>query len=183
MNDIVSPWRYTTDLRASNQEKNVFLGQTPRGETPGHAMRLALLREVAPHLGLKLNEKPAKAASDIDEALGTFSKQTTDGIFIIGSGLFREPCKKIVTISIQKKLPLWGCESEQGFLSSYRADEYHYGSRGAWYVDKILKGTKPTDLPVERPIKFKFTINLKTAKQIGLSIPQWTLMKADEVIK
>ena len=66
---------------------------------------------------------------------------------------------------------------------SYSASSVDMYRRAAVYVDKILKGTKPADLPVEQPIKFEFVVNLKTAKQIGLIIPQWTLMKADRVIQ
>jgi len=65
----------------------------------------------------------------------------------------------------------------------YGADELERYRQVAWYIDKILKGSKPADLPVQQPMKFEFVINLKTAKQIGLEIPQWTLMKADRVIK
>ena len=72
---------------------------------------------------------------------------------------------------------------EAGGLVSYTANDADNFRRAAYYVDRILKGTKPADLPVEQPKKFEFVINLKTAKQIGLPIPQWTLMKADKVIK
>ena len=72
---------------------------------------------------------------------------------------------------------------EAGGLISYAADISTMFRRAATYVDKILKGTKPADLPVEQPMKFELVINLKAAKQIGLTIPQWTLMKADRVIK
>ena len=65
----------------------------------------------------------------------------------------------------------------------YGADSAENYRRVAYFVDRILKGAKPADLPVEQPMKFEFVINLKTAKQIGLTIPQWTLMKADKVIK
>ena len=66
---------------------------------------------------------------------------------------------------------------------SYGANSVDMYRRAAVYVDKILKGTKPADLPVEQPMKFEFVINLKTAKQISLTIPQWTLMKADRVLR
>jgi len=72
---------------------------------------------------------------------------------------------------------------DDGGLMSYGHSTPDMFRRAALYVDKILKGRKPTDLPVEQPMKFEFVINLKTAKQIGLEIPQWTLMKADRVIK
>jgi putative ABC transport system substrate-binding protein len=66
---------------------------------------------------------------------------------------------------------------------SYGADQAESYQRVAYFVDRILKGAKPADLPVEQPMKFEFVINLNTAKQIGLTIPQWTLMKADRVIR
>ena len=164
--------------------RRVALLHNARGENPAHAKELAVVREAAPHLGLKLIEKPAKSVSDVDEALRTLSKQTVDGIFIIQSGLFIEPCERIAGIAMQKRLPLAGCEAvEQGVLLSYYPDGYRIGHRGAWYVDRILKGTKPQDLPVEAPMKFEFIINLKTAKQIGLTIPPNVLVRADKVIR
>jgi len=164
--------------------RRVVLLYNARGENPGHAKNLAVVREVAPNLGLKPIEKPAKSVSDVDEVLRTLSKQTADGIFIIFSGLFTESCKRIGAIAMQKRLPLSGCEVvEQGVLLSYVPDGYRTGYRGAWYVDRILKGTKPEDLPVEAPTKFELIINLKAAKQIGLTIPPNVLARADRVIR
>lgn len=114
----------------------------------------------------------------------TLSKQTADGVFIIGSGLFSEPCLRITAIAIQKKLPITGCQgAEQEVFFFYDPDGYRIGHRGAWYVDRILKGTKPEELPVEQPKKFEFVINLKTAKQIGVTVPPNVLARADRVIR
>jgi len=167
--------------------RRVALLHNARGENPMHAARLNVVREIAPRIGLTLQEKPAKSVGDIDQALRNVSKETSDGIFIICSGLFSEPFKKIVTVAAQKKLPVWNCFPEQtgtqGALISYHPDTYRNGYRGAWYVDKILKGTKPADLPVEQPTRFELVINLKAAKQIGLTIPPNVLVRADRVIK
>jgi putative tryptophan/tyrosine transport system substrate-binding protein len=163
--------------------QRVVLLYNARGENPGQAMSLAVVKEVAPKLGLRLTEKPIRSAGEADEAVLSVSKETTDGIFTINSGLFGEPCKKFIAIAMQKRLPLTGCAIELGALLSYEPDRYRNGHRGAWYVDRILKGARPQDLPVEAPMKFELMINLKTAKQIGVTIPQSMLYRADKVIK
>jgi putative ABC transport system substrate-binding protein len=165
--------------------RRVTLLYNARGENPGHARNLALVREVAPKLGLTLNENPAKSVADVDEILRRVSKENSDGIFIICSGLFSESYKRINAVAIQQKLPTWGCSAEQSFeaLVSYSADRFRTGHRGAWYVERILKGAKPAELPVEQPTKFELWINLKTAKQIGLTIPPNVLARADRVIR
>jgi putative ABC transport system substrate-binding protein len=166
--------------------RRVVLLYNARGENPEHARRLALVRETASKLGLKLDEKPAKSVEDIDDALRNVSKQKSDGIFLLCSSLFGDRSKKINDVAIQKKLPAYECGSGGGStdrLLFYEPDRYSNGHRGAWYVDRVLKGAKPSDLPVEAPRKFELVINLKTAKQIGVTIPQSVLYKADKVIK
>jgi putative ABC transport system substrate-binding protein len=166
--------------------RRVTLLYNARGENPAHAIRAALIREVAPKLGLKLNEKPAKSVADIDDALRTVSKQNSDGIFVICSGLFADRTKKINEVAIQKKLPAYECDPEGRYADAllfYDSDRYSIGHRGAWYVDRVLKGAKPADLPVEQPMKFEFVINLKIAKQIGLTIPPEVLARANRIIR
>jgi putative tryptophan/tyrosine transport system substrate-binding protein len=94
--------------------------------------------------------------------------------------------KRIADLATQNQLPLMAEGSdfvEAGALASYATNDTENFKRAAVFVDKILKGAKPSDLPVEQPMKFELVINLKTAKQIGVTIPQWTLTKADRVIK
>jgi putative tryptophan/tyrosine transport system substrate-binding protein len=158
-----------------------------RGENPGHEMNLNMLRESAPKLDVKLIAKPIKAISDLDASLQTLSKDTTDGVFVIAASMFRTRFNKIVPAAMQKKLPVMGAEAfhvtEEGALLFYDSDRFRIGQRMAWYVDRILKGTKPQELPIEAPTYFELVINLKTAKQIGLTIPKPVLARADKVIK
>ena len=181
-----------TDVEMQGKRLEVFKEAVPtlrrvavlynaRGENPGHANSLALVQKVAPALGLKLIEKPVKSAADIERALASVSKDTTDGLFIICSSLFRDPIKKMPAVAIQKRLALTGCRvpdvTEQGDSAVLCGRYIPLGHRGAWYVDRILKGTKPQDLPVEASTYFELVINLKTAKQIGLTIPPNVLGK------
>jgi putative ABC transport system substrate-binding protein len=134
-----------------------------------------------------LQEKPIKAAGDVDDSLRSISREATDGIFVIPASMFRTGFDKIAVVAIQKKLPVMGTEAshatEDGALLFYDSDRYRIGQRLAWYVDRILKGTKPQDLPVEAPTYFELIINVKTAKQIGVIIPPNVLARADRVIK
>jgi putative ABC transport system substrate-binding protein len=158
-----------------------------RVDAPHHTMSLEVVRKASPSLGLKLIEKPIRAPAEVEPALSTVSKDNAGGIFMICSGLFRDVHSRIGASALKKKIPLMGCfepmRAEYGGLVEYDTDRYRIGHRGAWYVDRILKGARPQDLPVETPTKFELVINLKTAKQIGLTIPPNVLARADKVIK
>jgi putative ABC transport system substrate-binding protein len=106
-------------------------------------------------------------------------------VTITNNPLFRNS-KRITDLALKNRLPSMYEGStwvDAGGLMSYSANDLELFRRAATYVDKILKGAKPVDLPVEQPTKFELVINLKTAKQIGVTIPQWMLVKADRVIK
>ncbi|HYQ97211.1 MAG TPA: ABC transporter substrate-binding protein, partial [Candidatus Nitrosocosmicus sp.] len=158
-----------------------------RGDNPQHARSLAAVQKVAPTLGLQLSERPIKSASDIEQTLSWVSGNPTDGLFPICTSLFLESFKNITTFTMQKRLPVMGCSasdvSELSALLSYDSDRYRLGQRAGAYVGRILKGIKPQDLPVEAPTYFALVINLKTAKQIGLTIPVNVLERANRMIK
>ena len=123
---------------------------------------------------------------DLEGAFLAATKGRNDALITItNANLFLQQ-KRIADLAIKNKLPSMFQGStwvDSGGLMSYSTDELGAFRRAATYVDKILKGTKPADLPVEQTTKFEFVINLKTAKQIGLNIPQSVLFRADKVIK
>jgi putative ABC transport system substrate-binding protein len=123
---------------------------------------------------------------DLDGAFQTAVKGRVNALITVTSAPLFLQRKRIADLAIKNRLPTLYQGSawvEAGGLMSYSTDDLVIYRRAAMYVDKILKGTKPADLPIEQPTKFEFVINLKTAKQIGLTIPQSVLYRADKVIK
>jgi ABC-type uncharacterized transport system substrate-binding protein len=123
---------------------------------------------------------------DLEGAFRAAIKARVNALIAVTNAALNPQIKTVVNFSIKNRLPLMVEGSnfvEVGGLLSYATNDADSYRRVAVFVDKILKGRKPADLPVEQPMRFEFVINLKTAKQIGLTIPQWTLMKADKVIQ
>jgi len=137
-------------------------------------------------LRLTLQPWEVRAADDFDRIFAALNKERPDGLYVGGGPLMVANQKRTVGFALKSRLPSVYTNREcvdAGGLMSYGADLADSYRRVAYYVDKILKGAKPADLPVEQPTKFDLAINLKTAKQIGLTIPQSVLYRADKVIK
>jgi putative ABC transport system substrate-binding protein len=155
---------------------------------PGDVLQVKEVLPVAAR-ALKLTIQPWKirSADDFDRVFAAMGKQRTDGFYVHPSGpLMTANQKRIVGFALKSRLPsmyFYREAAEEGGLMSYGADRADSYRRVAVLVDKILKGAKPADLPVEQPTKFEMVINLKTAKQIGVTIPQSMLYRADMVIK
>jgi ABC-type uncharacterized transport system substrate-binding protein len=137
---------------------------------------------------LKLTIQPweIRTADDFEKVFAALNKERPDGFYVIASPLIFANVKRIVGFALKSRLPSMYSRREDveaGGLMSYNADLAHSYRRVAYFVDKILKGAKPADLPVEQPTKFELIINLKTAKQIDLTIPQRVLGRADKVIR
>ena len=123
---------------------------------------------------------------DLEDVFRAAVKARVSALISVRAGVLLPYTKTIADLAIKNRLPLMFEGSglvEAGGLMSYSPNDTEFHRRAATYVDKILKGAKPADLPVEQPMKFEFVINLKTAKQIGLTIPQTVLYRADRVIK
>jgi putative ABC transport system substrate-binding protein len=137
-------------------------------------------------LGLTLQHWEVRSAENFERVLASLSKQRPDGLYASSGPLMCTNQKRIFGLTLKGRLPSIYYDRESvdaGGLMSYGADIGESYRRVATYVDKILKGAKPADLPVERPTKFELIINLKAAKQIGLTIPPSVLARADKVIR
>jgi putative ABC transport system substrate-binding protein len=144
------------------------------------------IEAVSQGLDIEIQSLPAGTLDDFDRALAEISRKSPDAVLVARSQVIMTHRERIIGLATKKRLPTIFPEREfvnVGGLMSYGADTRDLYRRAATYVDKILKGANAGELPIERPIKFAFVINLKTAKQIGLAIPPNVLARADRVIR
>ena len=144
------------------------------------------IQTVAQSLGIEVSPVDARAAGEIERAVTAFARGSNSGLIVTASGASSGHRKLIITLAARHRLPAVYCyrfDVTDGGLISYGPDVVDQFRRAAGYVDRILKGENPADLPVQAPTKFELVINLKTAKTLGLTIPTTVLARADEVIE
>jgi putative ABC transport system substrate-binding protein len=155
--------------------------------TPGTVLDVKDVLPVAARaLGLTIQPWEVRDADGFEKVFAALNKQRPDGLYLSGGRLMNDSQTRVVGFALKSRLPstyYYREAVDAGGLMYYGADLADSYRRVATYVDKILKGAKPGDLPVEQPTKFELAINLKTAKQIGITIPQKVLARADKVIK
>jgi putative tryptophan/tyrosine transport system substrate-binding protein len=155
--------------------------------SPANALELKnVLPAAARALGITVRTWEVRAGNDFERAFGALNKEHPDGLYVLEGPPMSANEKRIADLALKSRLPsVYNNREavEAGVLMSYGANRADIYGRVASYVDRILKGAKPADLPIEQPTKFELAINLKTAKQIGLTIPASMLARADRVIK
>ena len=149
--------------------------------------QVAALKAGAEKLRLKVQVLELRGAGELDQALGAAVKGGSRALVQLSSPLFDSPlAKRIADFTVEHHLPatsMFRRFAEAGGLMSYGPNQPEYYKRLSVYIDKVLKGAKPADLPIEQPTRFDFVINLRTARALGLTIPQSILLRADEVIR
>ena len=163
--------------------KRAAVLRTTAAAGPGY---FGVIQAVAPTLGVELRPIDARDAGEIERAVVAFASQPNSGLIATPSGGVLQYRKLIVALAAQHRLPaIYAYRSHvmSGGLMSYDIDNLDQFRRAAGYVDRILRGEKPADLPVQAPTKYELVINLKTAKALGLDVPHSLLARADEVVE
>ncbi len=154
--------------------------------TPSHGPGVKAVEATSQALGLRLQTLAVRSATEFDNTFAAISRERGGGVLVLSTPLFMGGARRLAELAMTYKLPtMFGPRehAEAGGLLSYGPDRADLYRRAATYVDKILKGAKPGDLPVQQATKFELVINLKTAKALGLTIPPSLLGRADEVIQ
>jgi putative tryptophan/tyrosine transport system substrate-binding protein len=150
------------------------------------AGQLGAMQAVAPSLGVELSPIGVRDAGEIERAIAAFARSPNGGLILTASALAPVHRDLIITLAARHRLPAVYYEryfAADGGLISYGPDQLDQYRRAAGYVDRILKGEKAANLPVQSPAKYELVVNLKTAKELGLTIPETILVRADEVIE
>jgi putative tryptophan/tyrosine transport system substrate-binding protein len=174
------------ELLKETSPKVSRLGVLWNSTNPGTAVVFKQTQAAAQELSLSLQSLEVKTVNDLQGAFDAATRRGVNGLVLLAAAPIASHLKLVADLAVKNRLPSTYDRSEfvdAGGLMSYGPNVPNISRRAATYVDKVLKGANPGDLPVERPTKFEFVINLKTAKQIGLTIPQSVLFRADRVIK
>ncbi len=153
---------------------------------PGHATNLKTVQAAAQTSGVKILPVEARTPQEIENAFSTMTREHAGAVIVAADALFTQQVRQIAELAAKHRLPSISTfreYAEAGGLMTYGSNLTDQYRRAATYVDKIFKGAKPGDLPVEQPTKFELIINGKTAKALGLKIPQSLLISADRVIE
>jgi putative ABC transport system substrate-binding protein len=153
---------------------------------PSHALDVRAAEVAAQALGVQLHRVEARGPDAFDSAFAAMTSAHAGALLVLGDTMFREHRGRLAELAATSRLPTMHNSrpyEEAGGLLSYGVSLEDSWRRAATYVDKILKGAKPADLPVEQPMKFELVINLKTAEALGLTIPPTLLFQADKVIR
>ncbi len=154
--------------------------------TPSHGPGLKAVEVAGPALGLRIQPVAVRSATEFDSAFSAISRERANAVLVLSTPIFVAGAKRLAELAMTHKLPsMFGprVHAEAGGLLSFGPDRADQFRRGAIYVDKILKGAKPADLPVQQSTGFELVINLKTARALGLTIPPSVLLRASEMIQ
>ena len=153
---------------------------------PSGIGQFAVIQSVAPSVGVEVKPINMRDAAEMEDAIAAFARSSTGGLLVTSSALALHHRELIITLAAHHKMPAVYYRRyfiTSGGLISYGPDLADQYRRAAGYVDRILKGERPADLPVQAPTKYELVINLKTAKALGLEVPPTLLARADEVIE
>jgi putative ABC transport system substrate-binding protein len=153
--------------------------------TPSHRVALEAVKHAGDQLGVQVHLAPTRTEQDFDEAFDALTQEHVSGVLVLASPITYSD-QRLAQLALKHRLPsmfTFRENAEAGGLKSYSADILDLWRRSAVYIDKILKGEKPADLPVEQASKYDLVINLKTAKALGLDIPASIYVRATQVIE
>ena len=154
-------------------------------DVPSHPKVIEDLKAVAPSLSIEVSTMSARTPEEISTALSAVTRAHAQALYVLDNAFFAAHRQMILEVTSKGRLPVFGDRgfAESGALLSYGPNFADLYRRAAGYVDKILKGAKPGDLPIEQPTKFELIVNVKAARILGIAIPETILLRADEVIK
>jgi len=181
--DIVGKW---LELLKETVPKVRRVAVLSNPANPSHALAIENVIVAARAVGVQLQLLEAGGPNEFDNAFAVMARDRAEALLVVLDPFFGFHRARLSHLAAKSRLPaMYGSREypEVGGLMSYGADFRHNFRRSATYVDKILKGAKPADLPIEQPTKFELVINLKTAKVLGLTIPPLLLLRADQVIE